>query len=66
MLNMVFFFVHQVISKTVPEWFSRRRTTAMGIVMSSGGLGGLTFPFVITPLNETLGVSWYAFKKTCI
>lgn len=34
--------------------------------MSSGGLGGLTFPFVITPLNETLGVSWYAFKKTCI
>ncbi|KAJ8660106.1 hypothetical protein O0I10_003965 [Lichtheimia ornata] len=47
-----------VISKTVPEWFSHRRTTAMGIVMSSGGLGGLTFPFVITPLNETLGVSW--------
>ncbi|KAI8145118.1 major facilitator superfamily domain-containing protein [Fennellomyces sp. T-0311] len=47
-----------VTSKTVPEWFYQRRSTAMGIVASSGGLGGLVLPFVITPLNSTLGVSW--------
>ncbi|KAG2221907.1 hypothetical protein INT45_013243, partial [Circinella minor] len=56
--GMGFSMMIMVTSKTVPLWFNRRRSTAMGIVASSGGLGGLILPFIITPLNDSLGVSW--------
>ncbi|KAI9277086.1 major facilitator superfamily domain-containing protein [Phascolomyces articulosus] len=56
--GMGFSMMIMVTSKTVPMWFFRKRSTAMGIIASSGGLGGLILPFIITPLNSSLGISW--------
>ncbi|KAI8393540.1 major facilitator superfamily domain-containing protein [Radiomyces spectabilis] len=41
-----------------PQWFNRRRGLALGLAASGGGIGGLVFPFFLTPLNNTLGVGW--------
>ncbi|KAI9489626.1 major facilitator superfamily domain-containing protein [Zychaea mexicana] len=60
--GMGFSIMIMVTSKTVPLWFNRRKGTAMGIVASSGGLGGLILPFGITSLNSSLGASWYGTK----
>ncbi|KAI8096594.1 major facilitator superfamily domain-containing protein [Halteromyces radiatus] len=43
---------------TVPQWFKKREGIALGIVSSGSCIGGLVMPFIITPLNRSLGVSW--------
>lgn len=42
-----------------PLWFNKRRGLALGLAASGSGIGGLVLPFVITPLNNNLGVGWY-------
>ncbi|ORZ00824.1 major facilitator superfamily domain-containing protein [Syncephalastrum racemosum] len=42
----------------VPQWFTRRRGLATGLTACGSGLGGLVFPFVVSPINNTLGVNW--------
>jgi MFS family permease len=42
----------------VSHWFTRRRGTAMGIVMTGIGLGGMAMVFVASTLNEAYGWRW--------
>ncbi|ORZ00825.1 major facilitator superfamily domain-containing protein [Syncephalastrum racemosum] len=43
----------------VPQWFTRRRGLANGVIAAGTGLGGLVLPLlVITPSNNTLGIAW--------
>ncbi|TLS23691.1 uncharacterized protein PpBr36_06604 [Pyricularia pennisetigena] len=39
-------------------WFAKKRSTAMGIVASSTGTGGLVFPIMVRQLLPAVGFSW--------
>ena len=41
-----------------PLWFNKKRGLALGLASGGSGIGGLVLPFVITPLNEKLGIAW--------
>lgn len=41
-----------------PQWFTKRRGFAMGIMVSGSGIGGLIMPFLMNELNENLGGAW--------
>ncbi|KAI8340150.1 major facilitator superfamily domain-containing protein [Chlamydoabsidia padenii] len=41
-----------------PQWFTKRKGLALGILASGTGIGGLIFPFVMTSVNNSLGVHW--------
>ena len=41
-----------------PEYFDRRRGSAMGLVLSAAGLAGLAYSLVIPVLLNRLGVRW--------
>lgn len=40
------------------QWFNRRRGFAMRLASSGSGIGGLVLPFILTPLNNSLGIGW--------
>ncbi|QPG97283.1 hypothetical protein C2857_006081 [Epichloe festucae Fl1] len=40
----------------ITEWFSKRRSTALGVALSGAALGGVVWPFVILELLETLSL----------
>lgn len=41
-----------------PQWFTKNRGIALGIVAGGSGMGGLIVPFIMTPLNRNLGYAW--------
>ncbi|KAG0170574.1 hypothetical protein DFQ30_002291 [Apophysomyces sp. BC1015] len=41
-----------------PQWFDKRRGLALGLAASGSGIGGLVLPFVLSPLNKSLGAPW--------
>ncbi|KAI8084763.1 major facilitator superfamily domain-containing protein [Halteromyces radiatus] len=41
-----------------PQWFTKRKGLALGIVASGSGIGGLVVPFIMTSINSRLGPSW--------
>ncbi|KAI8358405.1 major facilitator superfamily domain-containing protein [Blakeslea trispora] len=41
-----------------PLWFNKRRGLATGIASGGIGIGGGFLPFVITAINDTLGIAW--------
>ncbi|KAI8890521.1 MFS general substrate transporter [Backusella circina FSU 941] len=41
-----------------PQWFTKRRGMALGIVAGGSGIGGLVIPFILTKINSTLGPAW--------
>ena len=43
-----------------PQWFDKRRGLALGLISSGSGAGGLILPFILTPLNNTIGIGWYS------
>ena len=54
----------------VNNWFIRKRSLGMGLVISAGGLGGFVFPAVVTWLISNVGVqmAWLALamiQLTC-
>ncbi|CAO3597809.1 unnamed protein product [Absidia cylindrospora] len=53
-LSIVFY----VGMSSLPQWFDKREGTALGIVSGGSSIGGLVMPFIITPMNRSLGVSW--------
>ncbi|KAI9273103.1 major facilitator superfamily domain-containing protein, partial [Phascolomyces articulosus] len=50
--------MYGVSLRCIPQWFVKKRATAFGIPASSGALGGLVFPFIITKVYSTLGHHW--------
>ncbi|KAF7721152.1 hypothetical protein EC973_005359 [Apophysomyces ossiformis] len=43
---------------SVSQWFSKRKGLALGIISSGSCIGGVIIPFVMTILNNRLGVGW--------
>lgn len=43
---------------TVPSWFSKRRATAYGIMLSGAGVGGTVVPIMMTKLLDKIGFAW--------
>jgi len=51
--------VSLVPSQTIiSHWFERRRGTAMGIIMTGIGLGGMVMVYVASVVNEAYGMRW--------
>ncbi|GAN09958.1 conserved hypothetical protein [Mucor ambiguus] len=50
--------IYVCIMSCSPQWFSKRRGLALGIIASGSGIGGLIIPFVMTPINRSLGHAW--------
>jgi hypothetical protein len=50
--------MYVTVLSVTPQWFTRHRGTALGIVASGSGVGGLIVPFIVTPLNRNLGYVW--------
>ncbi|CAO3631942.1 unnamed protein product [Cunninghamella blakesleeana] len=46
------------IMSVAPLWFNKKRGMALGVVASGSGIGGLVIPFIMTPINESLGPGW--------
>ncbi|KAI8072262.1 major facilitator superfamily domain-containing protein [Gilbertella persicaria] len=50
--------IYVAIMGVAPQWFTKRRGLALGLVASGSGIGGLIIPFVMTPVNQRLGPGW--------
>ncbi|KAI9492181.1 major facilitator superfamily domain-containing protein [Zychaea mexicana] len=50
--------MYVTIMAVAPQYFDRKRGVALGIVASGSGIGGLVMPFIMTPLNRSLGAGW--------
>ncbi|KAI9496140.1 major facilitator superfamily domain-containing protein [Zychaea mexicana] len=50
--------MYVTIMAVAPQYFDRKRGLALGIVASGSGIGGLVMPFIMTPLNRSLGAGW--------
>ncbi|KAI8394332.1 major facilitator superfamily domain-containing protein [Radiomyces spectabilis] len=50
--------MYVTIMGVAPQWFTRRRGLALGMVASGSGIGGLVIPFIMTPINSSLGYAW--------
>ncbi|KAG5970819.1 hypothetical protein E4U55_001442 [Claviceps digitariae] len=42
----------------VGHWFRRRRGFATGLASTAGGIGGIIFPLMLTPLYDAIGFAW--------
>ncbi|KAI7904339.1 major facilitator superfamily domain-containing protein [Cokeromyces recurvatus] len=50
--------LYVTIMAVTPQWFTKNRGIALGIVAGGSGIGGLVMPLIITPINRNLGPSW--------
>ncbi|OBZ84482.1 putative transporter ESBP6 [Choanephora cucurbitarum] len=50
--------MYVVVMTVTPQWFTKNRGIALGIVAGGSGMGGLILPFIVTHLNLTLGPGW--------
>ena len=41
-----------------PQYFDKKRGFALGLIASGSGIGGLIMPFIMTPINKSLGGGW--------
>ncbi|KAG1540851.1 hypothetical protein G6F49_012025 [Rhizopus delemar] len=61
-LGLVFGFgsslVYMSIVSVIPQWFSARRGTAMGLSSAGSGFGGLAISPMVTSLVEKYGLPW--------
>ncbi|KAG0990085.1 hypothetical protein G6F28_009393 [Rhizopus arrhizus] len=61
-LGLVFGFgsslVYMSIVSVIPQWFSTRRGTAMGLSSAGSGFGGLAISPMVTSLVEKYGLPW--------
>jgi MFS family permease len=58
-LGMGFLFVASV--GVVPQWFSTRRSLAMGIATAGSGVGGLVYSLATGAMITSIGLPW-AFR----
>jgi len=56
------FGLYMACTTVVNNWFIRKRSLGMGLVIAAGGLGGFAFPPLVTWLISTVGwqMSWVA------
>ncbi|KAG0164234.1 hypothetical protein DFQ30_010249 [Apophysomyces sp. BC1015] len=47
-----------MVLAVTPQYFTRRRGLALGLVSSGAGIGGLIVPFIMSPINNSLGPAW--------
>jgi len=54
------FGLYMACTTVVNNWFVRRRSLGMGLVVAAGGLGGFAFPLLVARLISTVGwqMSW--------
>jgi MFS family permease len=50
--------IYVAIMGVAPQWFTKRRGLALGIIASGSGIGGIIIPFIMTPINSSLGHGW--------
>ncbi|GAA5798976.1 hypothetical protein HPULCUR_004385 [Helicostylum pulchrum] len=50
--------VYMAIVSVIPQWFTTRRGTAMGISSAGSGFGGLTLSPMVSSLVEKYGLPW--------
>jgi MFS family permease len=50
--------MYVIVMSVTPQWFSKNRGIALGIVAGGSGMGGLVLPFIMTPINYRLGYAW--------
>ncbi|KAL9552549.1 hypothetical protein MBANPS3_003712 [Mucor bainieri] len=50
--------MYGTVMAVTPQWFTKNRGVALGIVAGGSGIGGLVVPFIVTPLNRNLGPGW--------
>ncbi len=51
-------FLYFPLISVAPEYFDRRRGSAMGFVLSAAGLAGLAYSLIIPVILEQIGVRW--------
>ncbi|KAI9495847.1 major facilitator superfamily domain-containing protein [Zychaea mexicana] len=51
-------FLYMSSSSAIPQWFSKRRATAMGISTAGTGLGGLAISPMANALIHKYGIAW--------
>ncbi|KAI8149043.1 major facilitator superfamily domain-containing protein [Fennellomyces sp. T-0311] len=47
-----------VINRNIPSWFVKHRSMVFGIQTSMFAVSALVFPFMMIPINNTLGAPW--------
>ncbi|KAG2220100.1 hypothetical protein INT45_005861 [Circinella minor] len=50
--------MYVTIMAVAPQYFDKRRGLALGLIASGSGIGGLIMPFIMTPINRSLGAAW--------
>lgn len=50
--------MYVTVMSVTPQWFTKHRGLALGIVAGGSGAGGLILPFIITSLNRSMGSGW--------
>lgn len=51
-------FNYVAIMGVAPQWFTKRRGLALGIITSGSGIGGLAIPFIMNASNQSIGANW--------
>ncbi|KAI8340073.1 major facilitator superfamily domain-containing protein [Chlamydoabsidia padenii] len=51
-------FTYVTAMAVAPQWFTKRRSLAIGIIASGSGIGGIIMPEIMQAVNATLGASW--------
>ncbi|KAG1445780.1 hypothetical protein G6F56_009794 [Rhizopus delemar] len=51
-------FIYMAIMGVAPQWFTKRRGLALGIMASGSGIGGLIIPNTMNAINSSLGHQW--------
>ncbi|KAI9263145.1 major facilitator superfamily domain-containing protein [Phascolomyces articulosus] len=50
--------MYVTIMAVAPGYFDKKRGLALGLIASGSGIGGLIMPFIMTPINNSLGAGW--------
>lgn len=59
-------FLYITAATVLPQWFSRKRSLALGLASSGAGLGGLAYSLGSGAAAESLGLPWtYRILSFC-
>lgn len=58
--------VYITASAILPQWFSKRRSLAVGIAASGAGIGGLVYNLLAGHLVQSVGIAWTYRVMACM